>query len=71
MATDKYFGPGEFAAHLELRMEEHRRWQHEVEYALMEEIIDEVQALPLRRPKTGRLFEPQMPEHLRRMVPVV
>ena len=69
MATRVY---GKWSAEfLEARMAEHQRWQHEVEYALMEEIIDEVQALPLRRPKTARLFEPQMPEHLRKMVPVV
>lgn len=50
---------------LDRRMAEHRRWQREVEYALVEEIIDEVQALPKRRPKSGRLFEPEMPEGLR------
>lgn len=48
---------------LERRMEEHRRWQHEVEYALIEEILDEVQNLPPRRPKSGRLFL-ELPEHL-------
>jgi hypothetical protein len=42
---------------VEKRMAEHRRWQHEAEYALIEEIIDEVQALPRRKPKTARLFE--------------
>lgn len=51
-------------AFLERRMEEHRRWQHEVEYALVEEIIDEVQALPKRPPKTARLFL-EIPQHLR------
>lgn len=51
-------------AFLERRMAEHRRWQHEIEYALVEEIIDEVQALPKRTPKTGRLFL-DLPESLR------
>jgi hypothetical protein len=41
---------------LDRRMAEHKRWQHAVEYALMEDIIDEIQALPKRQPKTGRLF---------------
>ena len=45
------------AEFLQSRMDAHRRWQHEAEYALIEEIIDEVQALPKRRPKSGRLFE--------------
>ena len=48
---------------LERRMAEHRRWQHEAEYALIEEILDEVQSLPPRRPKSGRLFL-ELPEHL-------
>ena len=52
------------AEFVEQRLAEHRRWQHEVEYALIEEIIDEVQALPPRKPKTGRLFL-ELPEHLR------
>ncbi|HXM64459.1 MAG TPA: hypothetical protein VN950_26600 [Terriglobales bacterium] len=42
---------------VEARMEQHRRWQHETEYALIEEVIDEVQALPKRQPKSARLFE--------------
>lgn len=41
---------------IEQRMAEHRRWQHAVEYELIEEIIDEVQQLPMRKPKSGRLF---------------
>jgi hypothetical protein len=45
------------AAFIESRMAEHRRWQHEAEYALIEEVIDEVQALPKRKPKPARLFE--------------
>lgn len=53
------------AEFLARRMAEHQRWQHEVEYALMEEIIDEVQALPKRKPKSGRLFEVKMPDSLR------
>jgi hypothetical protein len=43
----------EFTAEfLERRMAEHRRWQHETEYRLIQEIMDEVQALPKRRPRT-------------------
>jgi hypothetical protein len=45
-------------------MEQHRRWRHEVEYAMLEEILDEVQNLPARRPKSGRLFL-ELPEHMR------
>jgi hypothetical protein len=44
-------------------MAEHKLWQHEAEYALMEEIIDEVQALPKRKPQTARLFE-LLPGHV-------
>ena len=44
-------------AFIEARMKQHQRWQHETEYALIEEIIDEVQALPKRKPKSGRLFD--------------
>lgn len=58
------------AAFIERRMAEHQRWQHEVEYALIEEIIDEVQALPKRKPKSGRLFELDMSTQLRGMVGV-
>lgn len=54
------------AAFIERRMAEHQRWRHEVEYALIEEIIDEVQALPARKPKTGRLFL-ELPEHMREL----
>jgi hypothetical protein len=54
-------------AFIEQRMADHRRWQHEVEYALIEEIIDEVQQLPMRKPKSGRLFEPQMADELRNL----
>ncbi len=52
------------AEFVERRMEEHRRKMHEIEYFLMEEIIDEVQALPKRQPKTGRLFL-ELPEPMR------
>lgn len=55
------------AEFLERRLAEHRRWQHAVEYALIEEIIDEVHELPTRRPKSGRLFD-VAPEHLRDLV---
>lgn len=57
MELIKYFGPGEFAAHLEARMEEHRRWQHHTEKKLIEEIIDEVQTLPKRQSRSGMLLE--------------
>jgi hypothetical protein len=51
------------AAFVERRMAEHKRWQHDVERALIEEIIDEVQALPRRASRqSGRLFE-LLPEH--------
>lgn len=55
------------AAFIERRMAEHKRWQHEAEYAMIEEILDEVQALPKRKPKTGRLFV-ELPEHMREYV---
>jgi hypothetical protein len=55
------------AQFIEQRMAEHRRWQHAVEYELIEEIIDEVQQLPMRKPKSGRLFE-LAPEQLRELV---
>jgi len=51
------------AEFLEQRMAAHKRWQHDVEHALIEEIIDEVQELPRRNPKPGRLF-PDLPTHL-------
>ena len=51
------------AAFIERRMEEHKRWQHDAEYALIEDIIDEVQQLPKRKPKTGRLFD-ELPPHI-------
>jgi hypothetical protein len=51
------------AAFLERRMAEHRRWQHEAQYALIEEIIDEVQELPKRKPRTARLFD-ILPPHV-------
>jgi hypothetical protein len=44
------------ATFIERRMAEHKFWQHEAEYALIEEIIDEVQELPRRKPRTRRLF---------------
>lgn len=46
------------AEYLEQRMAEHKRWQDHAENAMIEDIIDEVQALPPRAPrKSGRLFE--------------
>ncbi|HEX4284661.1 MAG TPA: hypothetical protein VHZ28_06180 [Terracidiphilus sp.] len=51
------------AEFIERRMEEHRRWQQQLLHALMEEVIDEVQELPKRKPRTARLFE-ALPAHL-------
>ena len=48
---------------------EHQRWRHEVEYAMLEEILDEVQNLPPRRNKPGRLFL-ELPEHMRESRPL-
>lgn len=42
---------------IEQRMEDHRRWQHATEHALIEEIIDEVQSLPKRQPRNGMLLD--------------
>ena len=42
---------------VERRMAQHRRWQHAVESEAIREIIDEVQTLPIRKPKSGQLFE--------------
>lgn len=52
-----------FAAILEQRMAAHKRWQHQAEVQLMAELIDEIQALPARAPKSARLFE-LLPEHV-------
>ena len=41
---------------VERRMEEHRRFLHDLEAQWVNEIIDEVQALPKRKPRTGDLF---------------
>ena len=46
-----------FAKYLDAAMEQHRRWQHEAEHCLVEEMIEEIQALPKRKPRTGRLFD--------------
>jgi hypothetical protein len=51
------------AEYLDERMEAHRRWQHAVERELIAQVIDEVQELPKRAPKAGRLFE-VLPEPL-------
>jgi hypothetical protein len=51
------------AEFIEMRMAQHRLWQHEAEHVLMEEIISEVQELPKRRPRTGRLFD-LLPPHI-------
>lgn len=41
---------------IERRLSEHRRFQHDLEAEWTHEIIDEVQALPKRKPRTGDLF---------------
>jgi hypothetical protein len=41
---------------LEERMAQHRRLQHDLEAQYTHEIIDEVQSLPKRKPRTGDLF---------------
>ena len=51
-------------AFVERRLKEHKRWLYEVEHALTEEIIDEVQELPKRQPKSGRLFF-ELPEAMK------
>jgi hypothetical protein len=51
------------AEFIERRMTEHRRWQHEAEHCLVEEMIEEIQALPKRQPRTGRLFD-LLPPHV-------
>lgn len=50
------------AAFIERRMEQHRRWRHHTEKKLIEEIIDEVQTLPKREPRSGMLLEFDRPE---------
>lgn len=52
-----------FARYVDARMEQHQHWQHEAEHAMLEEIIEEVQALPRRKPRSGRLFD-VLPEHV-------
>ena len=52
MATETF--SHEFIAR---RTAEHRRWQHDLEAQWSHEIIDEVQCLPKRRPRSGDLFE--------------
>ena len=44
------------AEFLEERMAQHRRFQHDLEAQWVHEIIDEVQSLPKRRPRSGNLF---------------
>ena len=46
-----------FAEWLDRRVEAHQRNQHATEKRLIEEIIDEVQALPKRQPRSGMLLE--------------
>ena len=47
----------QFAEFLEARMEAHARKLHATEKRLIEEIIDEVQSLPKRQPRSGMLLE--------------
>lgn len=49
--------PTKFSEFLEARMEEHRRQMHAIEREEIAAIIDEVQELPKRKPKSGRLFD--------------
>jgi hypothetical protein len=56
-----------FGAYVEAALQEHHRWQHAAEYALIKEVIYEVQQLPKCRPQNGRLFD-LAPAHLREMV---
>lgn len=44
------------AAFLAQRMQEHQRFLHDLETQYVHEIVDEVQALPKRKPRTGDLF---------------
>lgn len=51
---------------LSQRMDVHRRYQRDLEAQYLSEIIDEVQALPGRKPRTGDLFSmlPDLPDGL-------
>lgn len=42
---------------IERRMEEHRRWQNRETHRLLEEAIEDIQNLPMRKPKSGYLFD--------------
>jgi hypothetical protein len=53
------------AEFLEERMAQHRRFQHDLEAQWVHEIIDEVQSLPKRRPRSGNLFT-MLPDDLQR-----
>jgi hypothetical protein len=52
MATKRKFD----AAFIEEFMAQHKRFQHDLEAQYVNEIIDEVQALPKRKPRSGELF---------------
>lgn len=56
-------------AFIERRMAEHKRFQHDLEAQWVNEIIDEVQALPKRKPRSGDLFT-MLPDALNRNVVV-
>lgn len=45
------------AEFIERRFAEHRRWQHAALHQLIEEVIEEIQTLPTRKPKSGYLFD--------------
>jgi hypothetical protein len=49
-------------------MEEHQRWQQDATNQFICEAIDEVQSLPPRAPKAGRLFQ-LLPEHISSKIP--
>jgi hypothetical protein len=58
METNKWISAGGWSSEfLERRMEAHKKLMHHIESEYVEEIIDEVHALPARAPrKSGRLF---------------
>jgi hypothetical protein len=66
MATKFGFANREaFQQYLDAAMEQHKRFQHDLELQWLNEIIDEVQALPKRKPRCGDLFS-LLPDALHR-----
>jgi hypothetical protein len=58
------------AEFVERRMAEHKRQQHEAEYILTQEIIQEIQAMPRRKPKTRPMLELLAPDFQRLVIDV-